>query len=502
MDQWLLDIRWLPMVTMGWLSCGPLPGRLGTSGPIQWDDSTSGWVQGEIADIGDEFSISWNGQRMGGWSLNHFRRNGYLFSCLLLYIVQVPYKFGSFPYIRVWFQLQHVFEVLFLTFSLDCCDVGSSCCSVRRLWSHFWDRSSKKTSWTLPKNRDLENLWRVKSVEDWSSKMWKTKQNLRLSADNHSCCWLKLCSCREFLVAECVCIEIYEALGSTKIHTNPGCVCRPLVVDDIWCIFFDKGWTHLAEPLPPALPFWPCCAWEQWLIGKMEALFRCLCKMIHTISNFLIDEVGIRDGSFLIGCWMLDASVLFSSGCLLLTNGESLVLSSSHDHKLLTATCCCGRSTLRNPGASEWHFCCSMGQGWHSLQFSVFCAGFVRDKAMDSLGGMSSSWPKCVACNLGLCENWGCPEGLETSYPSHHVHIFWISLDDFCWYLFISESLSWGTCRTFSKMFFCRQSSSKSSSLCLLHLVLWMLVSLHGVYASASEFVKVTDFFKWAWGIA
>ena len=67
----------------------------------------------------------------------------------------------------------------------------------------------------------------------------------------------------------------------------------------------------------------------------------------------------------------------------------------------------------------------------------------------------------------------------------------------------ISESISWGTFHRVSKFFGTRQSSGKSSSLCLLHLVLWLLVSLHGVHASASEFV-VTGLFmdSCVWGRA
>lgn len=159
-----------------------------------------------------------------------------------------------------------------------------------------------------------------------------------------------------------------------------------------------------------------------------------------------------------------------------------------------------------------------MGQGWHSLQFSVFCAGFVQDKAgFTALGG------QCPRVGLGCVQIEGALEALKLQ-----IHLMmWICLipstseglkalylrlalfsDIFGWLfvgtcLDISESISWGTLHRVSKFFGTRQSSGKSSSLCLLHLVLWLLVSLHGVHASASEFV-VTGLFmdSCVWGTA
>ena len=137
---------------------------------------------------------------------------------------------------------------------------------------------------------------------------------------------------------------------------------------------------------------WPSCCHQLCplslaVLGKnaWEALFRCLSNddPYYFQCLKLIEDLGLGMEVFLdVGCF----GSMFSSGCLFLTNGPRLTFTAI---------------------------------------LSVLCWFRTRQGRFHSLGGaMSSSWAKCVTCDIWLCENWGCPGGLETSNPSHHMNTF------------------------------------------------------------------------------
>ena len=177
---------------------------------------------------------------------------------------------------------------------------------------------------------------------------------------------------------------------------------------------------------------------------------------------------------------------MFSSGCLFLTNGPRLTFTA-----ILSVLC--WFRTRQGRFHSLGGQCPRVGQ---NLLLVIF--GCVNIEG--ALGALKLQ----IHLIMWICLIPSTSEGLKALYL--RVALF---SDIFGWflsvpvYIDISESISWGTFHRVSKIFGTRQSSGKSSSLCLLHLVLWLLVSLHGVHASASEFV-VTGLFmdSCVWGTA